>query len=538
MRLKLCAFVSGILLFVNLPAAHGQIYRVSLLGESEIPPVSTPAFGRGIITLNRNTHEMRVSANFTGLRGTTTASHIHCCTVQPANAGVATTTPTFLGFPLGVTSGSWDRIYDMTQASTWNAVFVTNNGGTIAGAESALFTGVELGQSYLNIHTSMFAGGEIRGTLELFRFTENDFLARNSRGVAGALDSLGAGTGALNNTLVSMAFLTPAERATALAQLTPSTSRGRLTVTAGNFDTNFDLVGSRLDGVRWSDRSQRLSDSGIGIWVAGHGLLNGRQYQVDGFSGFDGDGWGLAGGVDHRLESGTVIGAAVGYSDSELEYLNQDAGDLDDISSTQLSVYLGQDIGRFFLQGTAGYAWQRYDSTRDTGATGLATASFNGRQWGGRLALGVPLSVSSTISFTPQVRLTWARDRQNAYDETGGGPMGLAVAEKSVDRFRGSLGGQFDFGTTEMSGFKTRPFLRGFWSHQLDDKGRDTTATFLAGGGSFITPGQKLDRDPITLGAGANFFSDGPFSAGVTYDLTLGDASQSSVLQGSVNWSF
>src|SRR5688572_25981982 len=119
MKLKLCALVSGILLFVNLPAAHGQIYRVSLLGESEIPAVNTPGFGRGIITLNRNTHEMRVSANFTGLRGTTTASHIHCCTVQPSNAGVATTVPTFLGFPLGVTSGSWDRIYDMTQSSTW-----------------------------------------------------------------------------------------------------------------------------------------------------------------------------------------------------------------------------------------------------------------------------------------------------------------------------------------------------------------------------------------------------------------------------------
>jgi hypothetical protein len=42
---------------------------------------------------------------------------------------------------------------------------VTANGGTTAGAEAALLAGLEAGQAYLNIHTTMFPGGEIRGFL-------------------------------------------------------------------------------------------------------------------------------------------------------------------------------------------------------------------------------------------------------------------------------------------------------------------------------------------------------------------------------------
>lgn len=202
-----------------------------------------------------------------------------------------------------------------------------------------------------------------------------------------------------------------------------------------------------------------------------------------------------------------------------------------------MSGYIAQDIGRAFVQGAAGYAWQRYDSTRDTGATGIATASFKGRQWGARVNFGVPIGMMSSVSFTPLLRLTWSKDKQDAYDESGGGPLGLAVAEKSVDRFLGSLGAQVDF-TADAGGLKTRPFLRAFWNHQLDDKGRDPSATFLAGGTTFVTPGQKLDRNAAALGAGINFFTDGGFSAGANYELNLGEASQSSVVQGRVSWNF
>jgi hypothetical protein len=50
-------------------------------------------------------------------------------------------------------------------ASTYRAGFITDAGGTTAAAEAALFAGIMGGRAYLNIHTTNFSGGEIRGFL-------------------------------------------------------------------------------------------------------------------------------------------------------------------------------------------------------------------------------------------------------------------------------------------------------------------------------------------------------------------------------------
>ena len=110
---------------------------------------------------------MHVQVTFSGLLGDTLVAHIHCCTANPSTgtAGVATTTPTFPGFPPGVTSGTYDNILDMTLASSYNPSFVAANGGATTAAEAFLLTGMSLDESYFNIHTALFPGGEIRGFL-------------------------------------------------------------------------------------------------------------------------------------------------------------------------------------------------------------------------------------------------------------------------------------------------------------------------------------------------------------------------------------
>lgn len=94
---------------------------------------------------------MHVVVNFSGLLGTTTASHIHAATVIPGTgtAPVATTVPNFPGFPLGVMSGSYDQTFDMTLVASYNPSYVTANKGTTASAEAALFSAIGAGRSYL-----------------------------------------------------------------------------------------------------------------------------------------------------------------------------------------------------------------------------------------------------------------------------------------------------------------------------------------------------------------------------------------------------
>src|SRR5262245_31647825 len=85
--------------------AHAAVisYSATLNGPNE----PTPSLGTGMATVDYDNvaHTLHVHCTFTGLTGTTTASHIHAPTAVAGTgtAGVATTVPTFAGFPLGVT---------------------------------------------------------------------------------------------------------------------------------------------------------------------------------------------------------------------------------------------------------------------------------------------------------------------------------------------------------------------------------------------------------------------------------------------------
>ena len=161
------AFVSVILVAAAQLSAATITYTTSLSGANESPPNASPGTGFALVTIDTTLNTLFVDVSFSGLLGTTTASHIHCCTTSPGagNAGVATQTPTFLNLPLGVTAGSFTQTLDMTLASSWNPAFITAEGGTTAGAEAALIAGLAAAEAYLNIHSTVDPGGEIRGYL-------------------------------------------------------------------------------------------------------------------------------------------------------------------------------------------------------------------------------------------------------------------------------------------------------------------------------------------------------------------------------------
>lgn len=168
MKARLSVLTLVLLLALSSNAYADSItYYASLSGPNEFPPNASPGTGWAQVTFDDVTHMMTIQASFSGLLGTTTAAHIHCCTANPLEgmAAVATQTPSFIGFPLGVTAGDFFNIYDMTLASSYRAGFITANGGTVAGAEAALVQGLADGKAYFNIHSSVFPGGEIRGFL-------------------------------------------------------------------------------------------------------------------------------------------------------------------------------------------------------------------------------------------------------------------------------------------------------------------------------------------------------------------------------------
>jgi hypothetical protein len=142
-------------------------YRATLSGPAEATPNPSPGTGIATIIIDDVAQTMQLNVPFYDLVGTTTAAHIHCCTAIPltGTGPVATMVPNFAGFPTGVHAGLYEHTFNMADAASYNPNFITNNGGTAQSAFSVFLAGLNSNQSYLNLHTSAYPGGEIRGFL-------------------------------------------------------------------------------------------------------------------------------------------------------------------------------------------------------------------------------------------------------------------------------------------------------------------------------------------------------------------------------------
>jgi len=143
-------------------SAAASYYYATMSGANENPANASTATGLTLLTLNGDM--LTVAISFSGLTGVATGAHIHCCTAQGNNVGIALP---YINFP-SVTGGNYLQNYDLSMAATYTSTFLnTFGGGTAAGAELALIAGLNNGTAYSNIHDAQFGGGEIRGFIRV-----------------------------------------------------------------------------------------------------------------------------------------------------------------------------------------------------------------------------------------------------------------------------------------------------------------------------------------------------------------------------------
>ncbi|HET6700916.1 MAG TPA: CHRD domain-containing protein [Gemmatimonadaceae bacterium] len=122
-------------------APEAEVYTATLTGASETPPVTTTATGTATFTVTGNNVSYAVTITGWPTDRTVTAAHIH--------AAPATGQPT--GSPILPFDGG-------------NAMTTAGGSGTIA-ASQAVIDQIRAGGTYFNVHSSVNAGGEIRGAL-------------------------------------------------------------------------------------------------------------------------------------------------------------------------------------------------------------------------------------------------------------------------------------------------------------------------------------------------------------------------------------
>jgi CHRD domain len=152
------------------PEGDDRRVQARLSGFEEVPVVSTTGNGEFKARINQQTGDIDYEFSYTGMQGTVTQAHIHlaqsgvnggimvwlCQSItNPAPAAVAATTPV-CSSPAFASSGV------ITTAS------VVGPGGAQqlgAGELDELRAALSAGVAYVNVHTNISPGGEIRGQI-------------------------------------------------------------------------------------------------------------------------------------------------------------------------------------------------------------------------------------------------------------------------------------------------------------------------------------------------------------------------------------
>ena len=172
--------------FLLVLTAQSQLryFYTELSGANEVPANASAGSGVAIVKLNTTTKVAELYGNYRGMTGTASVSHIH--------AGAA-----------GVNGG-----FFLTLTNTGG------NSGTLTGAETvdateeaALFAG----NAYVNVHSTSFGGGELRGQLTAVPEADAVFLNARLQGAQEPMPSNSQGSGSaaiLLNRATKMVFLT------------------------------------------------------------------------------------------------------------------------------------------------------------------------------------------------------------------------------------------------------------------------------------------------------------------------------------------
>lgn len=163
--LKVLALVA-LSMALTLPAwAQGKNATAQLQGFEEVPAISTPATGRFTARINHEAETIAYELSYSGLQGSVTQAHIHF-----AQKGVNGAIVIFLCSNLGNgPAGTQPCPASGTISGTADAddVLAVSAQGIGAGQMHKVLRAIRGGIAYVNVHSTLFPGGEIRGQLDL-----------------------------------------------------------------------------------------------------------------------------------------------------------------------------------------------------------------------------------------------------------------------------------------------------------------------------------------------------------------------------------
>ncbi len=378
--------------------------------------------------------------------------------------------------------------------------------------------------------------------------------ATNTAAAAGAIDAFVAGGGTLPPGFADLlAFLTPAELAAALAELSgeaatgvaPTGMQAMNSFMSQIFNSAFDdnlpdrpgTVTVKALGYGPEDEAQAKAGSAFAsfdgaspstrpwdVWASAYG----GQYNVDG-DGSQGThdrfstAFGFAAGLGVRIAPETKVGFAIGAGGTSYDLADGLGGGQSDTFNAAL--YSRRDFSAAYVTGVIAYGWNGIttDRTLSLAGTDRLTASFDAQNVAGRLEAGYRMGW-----FTPYAGLGLQAFYSPAYSETStlGSPFALHYDAQTSTNVRTELGLRIARSIALGDGAKLRLHSSVGWAHDnWSDLG--LTAQFQAlPGSTFAVQGAVPPSDLLLVSAGAEVGLANGFSVASLFDGEFADGTQ------------
>ncbi|MFA5683129.1 MAG: autotransporter outer membrane beta-barrel domain-containing protein [Lysobacteraceae bacterium] len=307
----------------------------------------------------------------------------------------------------------------------------------------------------------------------------------------------------------------------------------------GHGRVQIDGIRARTDGLPGETAVIEAADFTLRISAHGSRMERDRGDTLAEERGLDGDGRDFDIGLDYRLSERTVIGALLGLSRHDYDFVAEAPGNnftpqrragSADIDSTQFSLFasftLGDD-GYLFLSGGYGWTEGEYQRTsvfqestrsltqRNTDLRGDADGSL---RW---LSLDMGRDfVRDELGFGYYGGLTWARSSIDGYSEQDLSGSGLAMRLEGIGRssLQGVLGATLSRTISGRAGVFV-PQLRAQWQHEFDDDAEAIEASYLLDPAAtrFRLQGERPDRGSGEIGLSLTGILGGGWSVYADY---------------------
>jgi len=241
-------------------------------------------------------------------------------------------------------------------------------------------------------------------------------------------------------------------------------------------------------------------------------------------------GYGATAGAEYGFGTG-VAGVAINYSKPKANFGNDAAGV--DSRSIQLGGYAAFAIAGGFVQGYAGYGWDKHDIERAGVVEGME-ADPKGNHFTAGAKAGYLMSLGD-LRVGPVIGLDYARAKVDSYTETGDPVLNLNVDSLSYRSMRGSVGlearGDFAGGGAQLRPFAAATIEKDFTGDERTVRFAQTSAPTIVN--SFVLEdASKKAYGRVTLGFSAEIFSKLTLDAGGSATISKDQGDETSAQVG------